>query len=153
MTKQHARPADAFDLLPSDGPQLVLTEAGDIIGRAPAHVQADSDELRFFLSLADDLGPAHRPLQAVVDLGELLEDAQGRLTVFQMAVLLGLFRGAADLHGGDDGAVIVPYGMKAEDQARLVATCGTNRPRMADLYAALVAPRLRSPADGLGLAH
>jgi hypothetical protein len=136
-------------LFPPDGPALFMTARGEVLGHASADDQATMGALRGFLILADDLGAAHRPLQAVTALGEWLEYAQGRLTTFQAQVLLALYRGAAKLRGDDGRSVIGPVALGADDQARLLATCGSSDlPPLADLFAALVVSRVRAPVGG-----
>ena len=140
-------------LLPDNGPLLELTDTGQVLGRASADDQAVADAVRRFLMLADDLGELHRPRQAVTALGERLEMTQGRMTMFQMRVLLALFRATAALPGDDPAVALAPAGRSDADLDRLRAVCGSDRPRMADLYAALVAAPVQLPCNGVGGRH
>jgi hypothetical protein len=136
--------ADDLDtLFPPDGPPLLLAADGSVVGRQSAEDEATHRALRGFLMLADDLGDSHIPLAMVIGLGAELEAAQGRLTRFQVNVLVALCRGAAKLRGDDTRPGILPIGLSEDDHARLRLLCPTRKPCLADLFAALAAPPMR----------
>jgi hypothetical protein len=123
-----------------------MTKRGEVYGRASSADQEATRALWKFLLIANEYGPAHCSLHAVTNLGERLERTQGRLTAFQARVLLALYRVAMRLRADDRRSAIAPDGLAADDQARFQAACGTDLAPLADLFAALVAPRVRVAA-------
>lgn len=123
--------------LSDDGPLLMLSQSGDVLGRASDDDQATHAALLRWIMLAD-AAVGHRALTFLTDLGERLEDAQGKLTFWQERVFVALFRAAAKLPGDALPSALVLDGLSDDDRRRL----GSDRPDLATLFDVMRAPLL-----------
>jgi hypothetical protein len=135
------------DLFPPDGPALLLTADGNVVGRQSAAEEMILRALRGCRMLADDLGESHFAMHQVTELGGRLERAQGRLTRFQMCVLLALYRCAVELPGDDTRPTIMPIGLSPDYETQYRAACGAGRD-LDDLFQALVVSPVRPSIGG-----
>jgi len=83
------------------------------------------------------------PLAMVLDLGSRLERAQGRLTRFQINVLVAMCRGAVKLRAYDFRPHIVSVGLSPADDARLRSMFPTPMQSLAEMLPGLMAPPVR----------
>jgi hypothetical protein len=123
--------ADDLDaLFPPGDPPLMLDAGGAVVGRPTAEDVATQEALRSFATLSETMDDAHAPLAMVLDLGRALEQAQGRLTRFQINVLVAMCR---KLRAGDTLPSVVPIGLSPADEARLLSMFPTRSPSVEDM--------------------
>jgi hypothetical protein len=150
QTKQRAPRRDVADdldaLFPPGDPLLMLDADGAVVGRPTLEIVEAQKALRGFATLSDSMGDQHVPLAMVLDLGRALEQAQGRLTRFQINLLAAMCRGAVKLRGDDKLANVEPIGLSPADEARLLSIFPTRSSSVEDMLCGLMAPPVRLSA-------